>query len=277
MKELKNKPKKEYKTRFRNSITVVMMLQNNKKINFKISRNGVFQMTGCQSEKQAEDVVYYLWHYIAWNPKLYEFKTEASSLQSKESSLQSPLQPPLQSSQSNKLIAIFNPVMRNINFNLGFLVNTEQLDEFINKKTTHRSEFEPNIGHTGVNVKFRVNTKPSTLAIVEYETPRWVNAIKKKLKSEALYIRRSVRELETIQPEHYKYFVPYERYLDLLSPKDRRKTLKKQEKKEFSFIVFHSGITMMSAASIDQSKTYYYEFIKLINSGRNEIEECLDK
>ena len=48
----KKKKKKINKKYFRNSLTVVMFLDN-KFINFKISNNGKFQMTGCKFTKHA--------------------------------------------------------------------------------------------------------------------------------------------------------------------------------------------------------------------------------
>lgn len=208
---------------FRNSITVVMLLES-KRINFKISRNGVIQMTGCKFDKQAEDCVRFIWHYISGTPSLYSFK------QMEDSTLK----------------AIFVPAMRNIDFNLGFLINREILDEYINVNTSHLSIFEANFGYTGVNIKVTVPTAMTQLTQIEY-------------------IATPLRELKTQ--------IPYEIYLDMLSPKDKQKKLKK--KKVVSFMVFHSGKTIMSGCSAELMRDSYYAFLELIKSCRSEIEEKL--
>ena len=65
---LKKKKKKERKSGdyFRNSLTVVMIIDN-KKINFKVCRNGKFQMTGCKTDSQSEECIYYMWRYMKGN------------------------------------------------------------------------------------------------------------------------------------------------------------------------------------------------------------------
>ena len=60
------KPKKQKQTNkqkwFRNSITIVIILD--KPINFKICKNGTFQMTGCKTHEHAELCIKYIWKYI---------------------------------------------------------------------------------------------------------------------------------------------------------------------------------------------------------------------
>ncbi len=62
---LKKKKKRDGKSGdyFRNSVTIVMIIDD-KIINFKISRNGKFQMTGCKYDEHAEKCVKYIWEYI---------------------------------------------------------------------------------------------------------------------------------------------------------------------------------------------------------------------
>ena len=114
---------------FRNSITVVMMV-NGKHINFKISRNGKFQMTGCKTDDQIENCVKYTWKYIEQMPESYSFEN------------------------GKNLQATFIPAMRNIDFGLGFNIDREKLDDFFNNaESDHKSLLETSIGYTGVNIK----------------------------------------------------------------------------------------------------------------------------
>ena len=68
----------------------------NKKINFKVSRNGKFQMTGCKKSIQAEECIKFFWFYIK-DSDIYQLKMNEANP-----------------------IAIFVPVMRNIDFSLNF-------------------------------------------------------------------------------------------------------------------------------------------------------------
>ena len=68
----KNKKKKTLtkKKFFRNALTVVMKVDN-KLINFKISKNGKFQMTGVKYDEQAVKCIKYFWNKLK-NTKYYE-------------------------------------------------------------------------------------------------------------------------------------------------------------------------------------------------------------
>jgi len=147
------KKKKNGKTNdyFRNSLPVVMIMDG-KKINFKICRNGKFQMTGCKLDRQAENCIRYIWEYIKDNKDIYEL----------------PAHQPFR--------ALFIPAMRNIDFSLGFILDREKLDEYFQMNTDFTSLFETSIGYTGVNIKIPVS-KPITevmLKELSYRGGRWL-------------------------------------------------------------------------------------------------------
>jgi TATA-box binding protein (TBP) (component of TFIID and TFIIIB) len=139
---LKKKKKKETSSGdyFRNSITVVMALEG-KKINFKISRNGKFQMTGCKHDHYAENCVKYIWSYIKDQEDIYTIQKI--------------------NNVSHPLRVTFIPAMRNMDFSLGFCLDREKLDEFFNTNTDYYSLLETSIGYTGVNIKIPIK-KPIT-------------------------------------------------------------------------------------------------------------------
>lgn len=141
---LKKKKKRDGKSMdyFRNSVTVVMILDG-KKINFKISRNGKFQMTGCKFDKQAEDCIKYLWNYIKDTKDIYKIP------------------------ENENFKALFIPAMRNIDFSLGFILDREKLDEYFNTNTNFTSLLEPSIGYTGVNIKIPVMKSITELKLRE--------------------------------------------------------------------------------------------------------------
>jgi hypothetical protein len=133
----KKKEKKDSetkKTHFRNSVSIVIVI-NNKMINFKISRNGKIQMTGCKTDEQAEEVMKYLWNYIK-DTDIYTYKQKQDTEEI-----------------YNYFESIFIPAMRNIDFSLGFHVNREELDTYINTEGKYFSLLETSFGYTGVNIK----------------------------------------------------------------------------------------------------------------------------
>lgn len=141
---LKKKKKRDGKTTdyFRNSVTVVMVMEG-KKINFKISRNGKFQMTGCKFDRHSEECIKYIWSYIKDNQDVYSIPT------------------------GEHFRALFIPAMRNIDFSLGFTLDRERLDEYFNTNTEYYSLLETSIGYTGVNIKIPVKKSIEDMKIKE--------------------------------------------------------------------------------------------------------------
>ena len=138
--EIKNKkPKPKKKKWFRNSITVVIILD--KPINFKVCRNGTFQMTGCKNIEHAELCVKYIWNYMNDHSDIYSL------------------------TRGNNLEALFIPSMRNIDFSLGFLVDREKLNNFICKHKDYHCLLETSFGYTGVNIKMPLSEDMSKLEI----------------------------------------------------------------------------------------------------------------
>ena len=225
---LKNKKKKDGKVNdyFRNSITVIMMMDG-KKINFKISSNGKFQMTGCKYDNQAENCVKYIWEYIKPNKDIYS----------------------LTETETETFKALFIPAMRNIDFSLGFILNREKLDEYFNTYTNYYSLLETSIGYTGVNIKIPVKKPIKDLMIKEltYNDNNWISPV----------------------------FIPYQKYLDTLKPREQQKKI---EKERFNtFLVFHSGKVICSSMCEEFAKDTYYEFLEIIRRNYHEFQEKLIK
>jgi hypothetical protein len=140
--EINPKKKKagQKKKWFRNSITVVIILD--KPINFKVCRNGTFQMTGCKTHSHAEQCVKYLWMYIHDNEDLYSFTREAPNLE-----------------------VLFIPSMRNVDFSLGFLVDRGKLNKYMSNLDAFHCLLETSFGYTGVNIKIPLTDDIRTMEI----------------------------------------------------------------------------------------------------------------
>jgi TATA-box binding protein (TBP) (component of TFIID and TFIIIB) len=125
---------------FRNSFTVVIVMDD-KTINFKICQNGMFQITGCKTDDHAKNCVKYIWDYIKDETELYSF------------------------SRGEELECLFIPAMRNIDFGLGFLVDREKLARYMSVQTEFHSLLETSFGYTGVNIKIPVTNLITTMKI----------------------------------------------------------------------------------------------------------------
>lgn len=149
--DLKKKSKKKSSNRrnyFRNSVTIVMIIDD-KKINFKVSRNGKFQMTGCKYDEQAERCVLYIWKYIKDLKDIYSIKEN-----------------PEEKKNDNEIFsAMFIPAMRNIDFSINFLVDRKKLDEYFNMNTDYHSLLETSFGYTGVNIKIPIKKHINKLPV----------------------------------------------------------------------------------------------------------------
>jgi hypothetical protein len=128
--------KKKKKKSFRNAINIIAELDNQKFINFKVSKNGKFQMTGCKSEQHAITIVS---HFIQ---HLIETCRDCVTL-----------------AKNNSILVFFQTVMTNIDFSIGFKINRQKLDEQMNKDTSYHSLLETSCGYTGVNIKFPLDMK----------------------------------------------------------------------------------------------------------------------
>ena len=137
------KKKKKKKKFFRNALTIIMVLKSggkNKLINFKISKNGKFQITGCKSLQDAKKVIAYIWKLM--NKILDSYILSEPHLK-----------------------VIYHTVMTNVDFNLGFIVHREALDRYININTKYNSLLETSFGYTGINIKFAINKSLDNLEI----------------------------------------------------------------------------------------------------------------
>lgn len=242
-KKRKDKKRGNY---FRNSATIIMIIDN-KLINYKVSANGKFQMTGCKHDKQAEECVKWFWVHIKDNNEIYRFSNTDQICDMKKERKQ--VDDNFISIPDTSFKAIFIPAMRNIDFSLNFCVDREKLDEYFNTCTDYHSLLETSFGYTGVNIKI---------------------PIKKSIKE--LMLKKLVYEGGDWGKET---FIQYTEYLDMLPDKDVTKKLKKLRYN--TFLVFHSGKTIMSGMEMSFMRDEYYEFLNIIRECYDIIEERLDE
>jgi TATA-box binding protein (TBP) (component of TFIID and TFIIIB) len=226
---IKDKTKKSEKY-FLHSVTIVLALENNKKINVKVSSNGKLQITGCKQESHYINTVAILLEImktieVMTNEKVYEL-------------------------QGNKVTAIFNTVMQNMDFNIGFHICRDKLDNFINRSTDFRSVYEISVSTSGVNIK--VPSKESN-------------------DQELLAIDYNVENYDITKRQ-----VPYQTYCDLLEEKEKRKESKKEKERLHTFLVFASGSIIMSSRGSDMDPVYQQLVETLIENRERFMDFTVD-
>lgn len=152
--DLKKKPNKQVtKKWFRNSITIVILLD--KLINFKVCRNGTFQMTGCKHIGHAEQCIKYIWAYIKDDTSIYSF-TSGDSLET-----------------------LIIPSMRNIDFSLGFKIDREKLNTYMLTQPRLHCLLETSFGYTGVNIKFPLpyDIREMKIKKMSFQDGEWIGSV----------------------------------------------------------------------------------------------------
>lgn len=227
---LKNKKKSSFsddnksikdddKDYFLHSVSLVIVLEDNKLINMKISGNGKIQITGCKCDDHFVNSIVCLYNTMIdvekWiGEKLFSIKGE-------------------------NLEVVFNTVMQNMDFNVGFRINRYKLDKYINKYTKYCSIFEGSLS-TGVNIKVKSDpdVHPKILKI----------------------ILKNNKEME-------KFYTSFEEYKTLL---DKKKETKKE--KHHTFLVFASGSIIMSSRG-SEMKEVYDSLVDILINNREEFED----
>ncbi len=226
---LKNKTKRS-KTFFLHSVTVVLALENNKFINIKVSANGKFQITGCKSEKHYIDSMIYLFKSMKrieemTGERCYRFNNSESTLR-----------------------IVFNTVMQNMDFNIGFNISRERLDRFINTRTDFVSVFEGSIS-TGVNVKIQseqINDNELTQLTID-----------------------------TVDNSLDISNVPYLNYFNLLEEKEKKKEGNKE--KRHTFLIFASGSIIMSSRGPDMKRVFNYLIQTLLENKQHFEDKTIEE
>lgn len=211
---------------FRNALNIVMMRTKDKKINMKLSQNGKIQMTGCKEEEDAQFCLKYLFQHISeYCPDSLVYK---------------------ENMKNNHLDISFFTVMTNLDFNIGFHINRQKLNQLINRETVFNSLLETSFGYTGVNIKIEVPYDPDV----------------------------NIDRLQLLRENNWsKSFIKYDEYLQKNGEMYYKNEL--QKKRYNTFLVFHSGNIIMSGMRLDKMTNHFKEFCEFLLKYRADIEETM--
>lgn len=226
-----NQKKKKGKF-FRNALTLVMFMDG-KLINFKITKNGRFQFTGCKSIEHAKKCIQYMWEHI--NTPEYQIQIKLDENEKLYEYI---------SSKDDTFDIKFLTVMTNIDFNIGFPIDREKLDEFINSQSVYNSLLETSFGYTGVNIKIKVDEN------IDFELP--------------------CQRYDKISNKWDEYDCKYSEFIK--EPSNQKYGAKSRYN---TFLIFHSGNIIMSGYNTLFMKDCYKQFRTLLQDNRKHIEELL--
>lgn len=134
---------------FRNALNVIMMI-GEKRVNFKVSKNGKFQLTGCKEEEHARRAVFSFLEILMQH---------------------CPGEIVWRANGAGKVIVYLETVMTNVDCGVGYCINRQALDRIVNTTTSYHSLLETSFGYTGVNIKFpmRKNRYDLLVDVMEWE------------------------------------------------------------------------------------------------------------
>ena len=205
---------------FGNSITIVMIIDG-KRLNFKVCLNGKFQMTGAKSLEQSEKCIKFFWNYLK-DTSVYNLRGEYFE-------------------------AYFRPVMCNVGFKLGFMINREKLNQcFIDNHPYYPSLWENSIGSAGANIKMPIANPDGV----------------------------QVKKLRCVNGKWMGSFISWGKLKERFSV-DKKKKNAKEEAKYTTFLVFHRGKVNMSSMDLSIMPEPYYRFMQIIKIFRKDVEEKL--
>jgi len=236
---------------FRNSITIVMMLD--KMINFKISRNGTFHLTGCKNKVHVKKCVEYIWNFLE------SYKSQDDSKKSYEK------EPLFTFITGTTLEMLITPWMRNIDFYLGFVIDRKKLRKYMKTQEDYYCLLETEFGYTGVSIKHKLEENITDMRIMKRTI---VNDKDEKNDEKGIEHVRGVGN--KVWKEEWQ---TYNKFLTTLNPKDRKNKLKKE--RHVTFLVFQSGNCIMSGLKKSYMRKYYHKFVDMIREAYDDIEERL--
>lgn len=211
---------------FRNALNIVMMIHSDKRVNLKLSQNGKIQMTGCKHEDDAKICLRYLFQHLS-------------------SHCDDCVLPKGEEGRRGPLDICFFTVMTNLDFNIGFHINRQRLNNLVNGKTIFNSLLETSFGYTGVNIKIEV----------PYDAEIGIDRM-------------------VLDGDEWRFStIKYETYLK--SNGEPYYRTEKQKKRYNTFLVFHSGNIIMSGMRLDKMLHHFKDFCDFLILHRKDIEELM--
>jgi len=235
-------------TFFRNTLTIIMFYKS-KFINFKIFSNK--QSNGTKTQHPGIKSIEYIIEYMnLFFNRIFKYCliSDICYPSNKINKIWT------NNNNCTKTISIiFETVMTNINFNLGFNVNRQKLDSFVNNKMNNKynSMLESNFGHSAVNITFPIEY-PFILEDLPLVTFDY------SLSSSSSYT------INYIPYNDFKSSLIDEKYLTKKNPIKYRK---------HTFLIFHSGNVIFSSYTKTLMEAPFHQMYDFLITNRESFEE----
>lgn len=199
------------KCAFKNSITLVVDIFG-KKINMKLSKNGRFQITGNNNDDHIEECVKTIWSFIK-TQNIYTLRN------------------------GSEFKATYWSSMTNFKTNIGFRIDRQLLNTYINENTEYVSVFETSSGSASVNIKIPLKFDDLELRTIHEKNDVWERGVVS--------------------------------YNDVITGEVGK--LKNKDNRLVSFLVFHTGEVIMTSIDKGVMKPYFEKFMSIIEECKDKI------
>ena len=214
-------------TTFKNSITIVMVIKQ-RLVNFKLTQNGRFHITGNNDNYHIEKCIKHMWKLIQQYPEIYTI--DGTSVK----------------------VTVW-PSMVNMKTNIGFRLDRQVLNTYVNTQTEYISMFETSSGSASVNVKMPLKAAPLTLNTLTHRSGKWVRGT-------------TVENMDVVsKPKSRARPKPAQ-------PLERSGKMSDMSGRFVTFLVFHTGEVIMSSLDEQFMAPYFDIFAGILEKCRQEIE-----
>ena len=233
---------------FRNSMMIVMKIAD-KKITLKLPSFGRIQFCGCKDQSHAHLAVKHLFKniYNIYKEDRSVFMTlqeyPSFTMEKPDSrNIQKFITDPDFKNLKYKPKVLFHSVMINKDFNLGFVIDRDKLNSFINNNTEYTSLLETSV-NTSANIKIKSDPqfRPPLVEIILDK--RWTECT-----------------------------MDYSEYIKNLNKTEYKK---EQKDKYHTFLMFQSGAIILSSPYLVEMKMVFEKFVKYVLDNKKFIEETL--
>lgn len=202
---------------FKNSISIVMVIKQ-RLVNFKLTQNGRFHITGNNDDYYIEKCIKHMWKLIQQYPAIYTLNGTCMR------------------------VTVW-PSMVNMKTNVGFRLDRQRLNDYVNNHTQYISMFETSSGSASVNIKMPLEVERLVLNTLVCRSGKWV---------------RGTTET-AIEPR----------------PVSRKKLsgckMTTMSGRFVTFLVFHTGEMIMSSLDRQVMQPYFDKFCHILDACRENI------
>lgn len=222
-------------TTFKNSVTIVMVIKG-RLVNFKLTQNGRFHITGNNDNYHIEKCIKHMWKFIQQYPDIYV--VNGTSVK----------------------VTVW-PSMVNMKTNIGFRLDRQELNTYVNAHTEYISMFETSSGSASVNIKMPLAADTLVLNTLTFRSGKWVRgttSVEMQVVSKPKPRRRALKPKAPLEEAGAK-------------ESERAGKMTDMSGRFVTFLVFHTGEVIMSSLDQQLMEPYFAKFVDILAKCRDQI------